>query len=132
VTPKIGGPSIWLRIVAFYFLAGGVLFFIIAMVGVLGGLALNWVPTTTPGLSYAASIGLLSAMAVALFVTGILLRRRLKSGAVLGLVLTLYPLALALVQHQSVDWRDLFVMALTTLVLLSVWRELERRPAPPL
>jgi len=127
MTTKIKPPSILLRLVAFYFKAGGVLFFIIAALGLFSGLALNWAPTTNQEMPYTFAMGIVLVMALALLVTGILLGRRLRAGAVLGLVLTLYPLVLSPIQHRSLGWPELVLTGVTTIVLLSVWRELEWR-----
>jgi len=117
-------PSIWLRIVAWYFKLGGIVFVFVAALGLISGLALHW-PPMAEGMSYPLVMVIVSAMAVALLATGILLARRLRAGAVLGLVLTLYPLVFALIQRRSLAWLDLGIMAVTAIVLLSVWRELE-------
>ena len=86
----------------------------------------------TEGMPYILTIVIVSAMAVGLLATGILLARRLRAGAVLGLVLTLYPLAFALIERRSVAWLDLGIMAVTVIVLVSVWRELGwRRSTDP-
>jgi hypothetical protein len=126
MTANTNAPSIWLRIVAWYFKLGGILFVFIAALGLISGLALHW-PPTTEGMPYPLAIVIVSATAVGLLATGILLARRLRAGAVLGLVFTLYPLAVALVQRWRVGWLDLGIMAVTVIVLLSVWRELEWR-----
>ncbi len=126
MTVKTNGSSIWLRIVAWYFKLGGILFVVIAALGLTSGLALRWSPVTD-GMSYPLALAIISAMAVGLLATGILLARRLRAGAVLGLVFTLYPLAFALIQRRSAAWLDLGIMAVTVIVLLSVWRELEWR-----
>lgn len=126
MTAKTNAPSIWLRIVAWYFKLGGIVFVFIAALGVISGLSIDW-PSMTEGTSYPLSLAIVSAMAVALLATGILLARRLRAGALLGLALTLYPLAFALIQRRSVAWLDLGIMAVTVIVLLSVWRELEWR-----
>ena len=124
---KTNPPSIWLRLVTFYFKAGGVLFVIIAALGFFSGLALDWAPGTTQGMSFPLLMAIIGAMAVSLLVTGILLGRRLRAGAVLGLVLTLYPLAFALIQRRAMGWLELGFTAVTAIVLLRVWRELEWR-----
>jgi hypothetical protein len=126
MTPKTNTPSIWLRIVAWYFKLGGIVFVFIAALGLISGLALHW-PSATEGMSYPLAMLVVSATAVGLLATGILLARRLRAGAVLGLVFTLYPLAIALIQRWRVGWLDLGIMAVTVIVLLSVWRELEWR-----
>ena len=126
MTPKTNTSSIWLRIVAWYFKLGGIVFVFVAALGLISGLALHW-PPVTDGVSYPLAMLIVSAMAVGLLATGILLARRLRAGAVLALVLTLYPLAFALIQRRSVAWLDLGIMAVTVTVLLSVWRELEWR-----
>ena len=126
MTANTNAPSIWLRIVAWYFKLGGIVFVFVAALGLISGLALHW-PPTTEGMPYPLAIVIVSATAVGLLATGILLARRLRAGAVLGLVLTLYPLVFALIQRRSVAWLDLGIMAVTAIVLLSVWRELEWR-----
>ena len=118
--------SIWLRIVAWYFKLGGIVFVFIAALGLIIGLAPDW-PSVTEGMSYPLSLAIVSAMAVALLATGILLARRLRAGALLGLVLTLYPLAFALIQRRSLAWLELGIMGGSVIVLMSVWRELEWR-----
>ena len=134
MTANTNAPSIWLRIVAWYFKLGGIVFVFITVLGLISGLALHWVPMpegmSVPmpeGMSYPLALVIVSAMTVGLLATGILLARRLRAGAVLGLVLTLYPLVFALIQRRSVAWLDLGIMAVTAIVLLSVWRELEWR-----
>jgi uncharacterized membrane protein len=118
-------PSIWLRLASFYFMLGGALFLGIAALGLISGLALPS-PPMSEGMPYPLAIVIVCAMAVALLATGVLLRRRLRAGAVLGLVLTLYPLAFALIQRHSLSWFELGIMALTVIVLVKAWPELER------
>ena len=127
MTAKTRYPSIWLRLVAFYFKAGGVLLVILAVLGLFTGLPLRWAPTTTRDMPYTFAIGSLLVMAVALLATGILLGRRLRAGGVLGLGLTLYPLVLALFQGRNVRWPELGFTAVMAIALVSVWRELEWR-----
>jgi hypothetical protein len=127
MTAKTRYPSIWLRLVAFYFKAGGVLLVILAVLGLFTGLALRWAPTTTRDMPYTFAIGSLLVMAVALLATGILLGRRLRAGGVLGLGVTLYPLVLALFQGRSVGWPELGFTAVMAIALVSIWRELEWR-----
>ena len=127
MTAKTNAPSIWLRIVAWYFKLGGIVFVFVAALGLFSGLALDWAPGTTPGMPMQLTVAIMSAMAVSLLATGILLGRRLRAGAVLGLVLTLYPLVFALIQRGSVGWLELGLMAVPTIALLRVWRELEWR-----
>ena len=126
MTANTNAPSIWLRLASFYFKLGGALFFGIAALGLISGMALPSVPPTQ-GMPYPLAIVIVSAMGVSLLATGILLSRRLRAGAVLGLVLTLYPLAFALIQRRSMSWFELGITALTVIVLLMAWRELEWR-----
>ena len=119
--------SIWLRLVAFYFKMGGVIFAVIAVLGLVSGFALDWAPGTTQGMPFPLAMVIVSTVAISLLATGILLGRRLRAGAVLGLVLTLYPLAFALIQRRSMAWLELGFIAVTTIVLIRVWRELEWR-----
>lgn len=126
MTAHTNPPSIWLRIIAWYFKIGGIVFVFIAVLGLISGVALHGA-TVTEGMPYQLAFVIVSTMAIGLLTTGILLARRLRAGAVLGLVLTLYPLVFALVQRRTVAWLDLGLMAVTAIVLLSVWRELEWR-----
>ena len=119
MTTKVKAPSIWLRLVAFYFKIGGVIFAVIAVLGLVSGFALDWAPGTTQAMPMPLTVAIVCAMAVSLLATGILLARRLRAGAVLGLVLTLYPSAFALVQRRTMDCRG-GIIAVPTIVLLSV------------
>jgi hypothetical protein len=123
---KTNPPSIWLRIIAWYFKLGGILFIFIAVLGLISGVALHGA-AVTEGMPYQLAVVIVSTMAIGLLTTGILLARRLRAGAVLGLVLTLYPLVFALIQRRTMSWLELGGIAVTTFVLLSVWRELEWR-----
>ncbi len=127
MTATTNAPSIWLRLVAFYFKTGGVIFAVIAVLGLVSGFALDWAPGTTQAMPMPLAVAIVCAMAVALLAAGILLARRLRAGAVLGLVLTLYPSAFALVQRRTMAWLELALIVVPTIVLVSVWRELEWR-----
>ena len=127
MTATTNAPSIWLRLVAFYFKVGGVIFAVIAVLGLVSGFALDWAPGTTQAMPMPLTVAIVCAMAVALLATGILLARRLRAGAVLGLVLTLYPSAFALVQRRTMAWLELALIVVPTIVLVSVWREREWR-----
>jgi hypothetical protein len=127
MTATTKAPSIWLRLVAYYFKIGGVIFAVIAVLGLVSGFALDWAPGTTQAMPMPLAVAIVCAMAFALLAAGILLARRLRAGAVLGLVLTLYPVAFALVQRRTMTWLELALIVVPTIVLVSVWRELEWR-----
>ena len=117
-------PSTLLRIIAWYFKLGGIVFAFMAISGLISGVALQW--TSSPGgLSYPLALIIVSAMSIALLTTGVLLARRSRIGGLLGLGLTLYPFAFAISERRSVPLLDFVVAGVTVIALLIVWRELD-------
>ena len=119
-------PSMLLRIIAWSFKLGGIVFAFMTASGLISGVALHW-PSSPDGLSYPLALISVSAMSIALLATGILLARRSRVGGLLGLGLTLYPFAFAIGERRSVASLDLGVAGLTVVALI-VWRELEWHP----
>jgi hypothetical protein len=117
-------PSTLLRITAWYFKLGGIVFAFMAVSGLISGVALQW-PSSADGLSYPLALISIFAMSVALLATGVLLARRSRIGGLLGLGLTLYPFAFAISERRSVPLLELGVAGVTVVALLIVWRELE-------
>jgi len=121
---KRHGPSTLLRITAWYFKLGGIVFAFITVSGLISGVALQR-PSSTNGLPYPLALVILSATSVVLFITGILLARRSRIGAVLGLGLTLSPIAFAIADRRNLTLLELGMAGVTVLALLLIWRELE-------
>ncbi len=120
--------SALLRVIVWYFKIGGIIFAVMLVFGLIGAV-LGWASPPN-GLAYPVAFVVVLSTAAALFATGILLARRSKVGALLGLVLTLYPFAFALWYHTAPRVVDLAVAAVTVAGLLFVWRELDwPRPA---
>ena len=115
-----------LRVIAWYFKLGGIIFAFVAVSGLIGGVALHW-PASTSNMPYRQALLIVSAASVSLFVTGILLARRLRIGGILGFGLTLYPFAFDIWNRRLPTPVDLAVAAVTVVALLLVWRELEWR-----
>jgi hypothetical protein len=121
---KQQGSSKLLKVTAWYFKLGGILFAFMAVSGLVSGAALHW-PSSTEGMPYPQAMLIVSAAAVALLATGILLARRSRIGGVLALGLTLYPFAFAIWDRRSVTLLELGIAAVTVVALLLIWRELE-------
>jgi hypothetical protein len=119
------GASIWLRVIAWIFKLSGSLFAFVAFFGLIP-LVLGWTASAdSPG--YALSFLLSMAMAGALFATGVLLARRERAGALLALVLTLYPLAFVLAGQRPLARSDVIVTVVTVAVIASIWPQLSAR-----
>lgn len=120
-------PSRWLRVIAWFFKLGGFLFAFMALFALVA-LVLDLSPL--PGNpSYAVTLLLLSAMAGALLVTGFLLARRARAGALMALAVTLYPLAFVLTGRRPLSWLDIVVTVVTVAVIASIWPQLSSRSA---
>jgi len=65
-------PSPLLRVTAWYFKLGGILFAFVAVSGLISGIVLH-LPSSTEGMPYAQAMLIVSAASVALLATGILL-----------------------------------------------------------
>jgi hypothetical protein len=121
---KQQGSSKLLRVTAWYFKLGGILFAFMAISGLVGGIALQW-PSSTEGMPYLPAMLIVSVGSVALLATGTLLARRSRIGGVLALVLTLYPFAFAIWDRKSVTLLEIGIAAVTLVAVLLIWRELE-------
>lgn len=77
------------------------------------------------------AIFILAAMTIALYAAGQMLAHHQKSGAVLGLALTLYPFTFPAFTHAPLDRIDTAVSAVTVILLISVWRELSWNRSTP-
>lgn len=124
ITAGLDTPrSMLLRVVSWIYKLAGALFAFMAVLALLGP-ALSWTPTPG-GLSYwVGALGLL-AIAAALFLTGSLLTRRLRTGAYLALALTVYPFAFVALGQRPLHWTDLVLTAVTFAAFIIIWPELE-------
>ena len=121
------GPLMWLRLIAWFYKLGGFLFFVMAVLALMpyaaGVQALSGNP------SFGMTFLSLSAMSAALLLTGILLARRSRAGAVMALILSLYPWAVVLTGQRPVHWTDVVVTVVTIAVIERIWPQLSPRRA---
>ncbi len=116
---------IWLRVVSWiYKLAGGL--FVLMLLATLWGGASGF-PKPEGGPSYPVTIVLLCVMAIALLLTGVLLARRARAGAVLALILSLYPWVPVLLGSRQFVWPDVITTVIIIAVIASIWPELSPR-----
>jgi len=116
---------IWLRVISWIYKLAGGLFAVMLLFALWGGA--SGLPTGKDGLSYPVSIVLLAVMAVALMLTGVLLARRARAGAVLALFLSLYPWVFILLGARPAVWSDAITTVITIVVIASVWPVLSPR-----
>jgi hypothetical protein len=110
---------------AWFFKIGGFIFAFAAVFAFVGKL-LDFPPVATPSADTIALVVLATA-AIALSATGILLARRARAGAILALVLNLYPLAFILAGQREIAWFDVVTAAATVAVVWIIWPELRDR-----
>jgi hypothetical protein len=110
---------------AWFFKIGGFIF-AFAAVFALVGKVLDLPPVSTPSADTIALV-VLAIAAIALLATGILLARRQRAGAILALVLNLYPLAFILAGRRAIAWFDVVTAAATVAVVWLIWPELRDR-----
>jgi hypothetical protein len=121
----------WLRLIAWFFKLGGFLFAVMALLALVA-FVLDQSPS--PGNpSYVVMLLSFSAMAGALLLTGVLLARRARAGALMALIVTLYPLAFVLTGRRPFSWLDVIVTLVTVAVIASIWPQLSSPKAstPP-
>ena len=116
------GPLTWLRLIAWFYKLGGFLFFVmavLALVAYAGG-----VQPSSGNPSFGMTLLSLSAMSAALLLTGVLLARRSRAGAMMALILSLYPWAFVLTGQRPVHWTDVVVTVVTVAVIERIWPQL--------
>jgi hypothetical protein len=120
--PLSSGRSIWLRVIAWFFKLGGSLFALMALFSLVA-LVFDW-PASAGHPSNAVMLLLFSVMAGALIATGVLLARRARAGALLAVILSLYPFAFVLIGSRPLSWLDIASSLITVAVIASIWPEL--------
>ena len=116
------GPLMWLRLIAWFYKLGGFLFFVMAVLALLAYAA--GVQPSSGNPSFGMTLLSLSAMSAALLLTGVLLARRSRAGAVMALILSLYPWAFVLTGQRPVHWTDVVVTVVTVAVIERIWPQL--------
>jgi signal transduction histidine kinase len=117
--------SIRLMFVSWWFKIGGIIFALITLSGIAAfvvGTSISDGPRPQT-----AALFIVAGMTIALYATGRMLAHHDRRGAVLGLVLTLYPFVFAPFTNAPMDSIDIAVSAVTVILLLSVWPELTWR-----
>src|SRR5690349_2448542 len=114
--------GLWLRFVAWIFKLGGALFVVIGVLSLVGIMTGSAPPQDSP--PQWVLLLLVLAMAVALIATGVLLARRSRVGAILGLLLTLYPTLFIFAGRRPFEWSDAIVDVITIVVIVSIWPQL--------
>ena len=122
------GRLILLRVVSWIFKLSGGLFAVILLFMLWGGA--SGFPTGRADFSYGQTIVLLVVMSAALVLTGVLLARRARAGAVLALILNLYPWVFILRGSRPVAWYDFITTVITVAVIAIVWPELSPQSDP--
>jgi len=112
----------WLRLIAWFYKLGGFLFFVMAVLALVAYAADVQPSTGNP--SFGVTLLSLSAMSAALLLTGVLLARRSRAGAVMALILSLYPWAFVLTGQRPVHWTDVVVTVVTVAVIERIWPQL--------
>lgn len=110
---------------AWFFKIGGFIFAVTALFALLGK-SLHLAPVSTESKDTVALV-VVGVAAIALLVTGVLLARRARAGAILALVLNLYPLAFVLAGQRAITWFDVIFAAGTVIVVFTIWPELRNR-----
>lgn len=110
---------------AWFFKIGGFIFAFAALFALVGKF-LHLAPVSTPSADTVALV-VLAVAAIALLATGILLAKRARAGAILALVLNLYPLAFVLAGQRAIAWFDVVFAAATVAVVCTIWPELRGR-----
>lgn len=118
-------PSRWLRLIAWFFKLGGLLFALGALFA-LAGLILD-LPSAPGNPSHALTLFVLSSVAGALLTTGFLLAKRARAGAFMALGLALYPWAFVLAGVRTFSWLDIIYTVVTSAVIASIWPQLSSR-----
>jgi hypothetical protein len=121
------GPSMWLRLIAWLFKLSGFLFAVMAVLALVGFVL--GVSPSSGNPSFAVTLLILSATAGALLLTGVLLARRARAGAVMALIVTLYPLAFVLTGRRPFSWVDVVVTFVTIAAIASIWPQLSSHRA---
>ena len=121
------GPLMWLRLIAWFYKLGGFLFFVMAVLALMPYAA--GVQGSSGNPSFGMTFLSLSAMSAALLLTGILLARRSRAGAVMALILSLYPWAFVLTGQRPVHWTDVVITVVTVTVIERIWPQLSPRRA---
>ena len=121
------GPLMWLRLIAWFYKLGGFLFFVMAVLALQAYRAGVRPSSGHPWLG--VTLLRLSAMSAALLLTGVLLARRSRAGAVMALILSLYPWGLVLTGQRPVHWTDVVVTVVTIAVIERIWPQLSPRRA---
>ena len=116
------GRLIWLRVIAWFFKLGGFLFALMAL-STLVALGFD-APASAAEPSSGVMLLLFCVMAGALIATGILLARRARAGAILAVILSLYPLVFVLIGKRPLSWLDIASSVITVAVIASIWPEL--------
>jgi len=116
------GPLMWLRLIAWFYKLGGFLFFVMAVLALVAYGA--GVQPSSGNPSFGMTLLSLSAMSAALLLTGVLLARRSRAGAVMALILSLYPWAFVLTGQRPVHWTDVVVTVVTIAVIERIWPQL--------
>ena len=121
------GPLMWLRLIAWFYKLGSFLFFVMAVLALVAYAA--GVQPSSGNPSFGMTLLSLSAMSAALLLTGVLLARRSRAGAVMALILSLYPWAFVLTGQRPVHWTDVVVTVVTIAVIERIWPQLSPRRA---
>jgi ABC-type transport system involved in cytochrome c biogenesis permease component len=116
------GPSMWLRLIAWFYKLGGFLFFVMAVLALVGYAA--GMRPSSGDTSFGVALLSLSAMSAALLLTGVLLARRSRAGALMALILSLYPWAFVLTGQRPVHWTDVVITVVTVTVIERIWPQL--------
>jgi hypothetical protein len=114
--------SFRLMFVSWWFKVGGIIFAFITLTALFAFIVGSSISDGPRPQSLA--IFLLAAMTIALYAAGQMLAHHQRRGAVLGLLLTLYPFVFAPFTHAPLDRIDIAVSAVTVILLVSIWREL--------
>jgi hypothetical protein len=121
--------ALLLRLVSWLFKLGGSLFVLMALFS-LAPVAMR-LPHNPDEPSYWVTFVIAAAFGIALIGIGMLLARRSRIGALLALVINLYPLAFVLSGERPLHWTDVVISLSTIAVIASVWPLLswQTRPA---
>lgn len=117
----------WLRLIAWFYKLGGFLFVVMAVLALVAYAAGAQPSSGDP--SFGMTLLRLSAMSAALLLTGVLLARRSRAGAVMALILSLYPWVFVLTGQRRLSWVDVIATVATVAVIGSIWPQLSPRPA---
>jgi hypothetical protein len=114
--------TIVLMVTAWTFKIGGFIFALAGLFALIGGVLHS--PPVSQRSADSGAMVVLALAAIALLATGILLAKRLRAGAILALVLNLYPLAFVIAGQRTLAWFDLVITAATVVVVFTIWPDL--------